>query len=134
MGDINGIIVCVYMCMCGCGYVQGSSRLPYIKQCLQRHEGELNSKYADALEVWCGEEHLGKFESLVEAAVDLDRLEEGEYIIASSYDASLQEIKGERDEVEDQVRKVHESAAQDLGLSSEKALKLEKNSQVGGKS
>ena len=77
-------------------------------------------------------EHLGKFESLVEAAVDLNRLEEGEYIIASSYDASLEEIKGERDGVEDAVRKVHESAAQDLGLSSEKALKLEKNSQVGG--
>ena len=35
------------------------------------------------------EEHLAKFEELLEAAVDLDRIPD-EYLICASYDADLQ--------------------------------------------
>ena len=46
-------------------------------------------RYADKLEAAHDEEHLAKFEELLEAAVDLDRIPD-EYLICASYDADLQ--------------------------------------------
>jgi DNA mismatch repair protein MSH2 len=45
--------------------------------------------YADRLAEAHDEEHLTKFEELLEAAVDLDRIPD-EYLICASYDADLQ--------------------------------------------
>ena len=47
------------------------------------------NRYADQLAVAHDEEHLAKFEELLEAAVDLDRIPD-EYLICASYDADLQ--------------------------------------------
>lgn len=106
-----------------------------IKTCLLRYEGEfselLKEKYGNHIEEWTQPDHLGKFDGLVEAAVDLEQLQNGEYIIAADYDNSLQEIKTERDSVEKQIAKIHQQAADDLGLPADKALKLEKNTQYG---
>ena len=46
-------------------------------------------RYADKLEAAHDAEHLAKFEELLEAAVDLDRIPD-EYLICASYDADLQ--------------------------------------------
>ena len=46
-------------------------------------------RYADKLEAAHDTEHLAKFEELLEAAVDLDRIPD-EYLICASYDADLQ--------------------------------------------
>lgn len=110
-------------------------RLPLIKTCLSKYDGEfseyLQEKYGSHLEEWTQPDHLGKFDGLVEAAVDLEQLQNGEYIIAADYDNSLQELKTERDNVEKQILKVHHQAADDLGLPAEKALKLDKSTQYG---
>lgn len=114
---------------------QASVRLPFIKESLQRYEGEfspfLKDRFGNALEEWIGTDHLGKYDGLVEAAVDLERLEEGEYIISAGYDASLGEIKEERERVGEEVRKVHLEVAKDLGLVADKSLKLDKVAQHG---
>lgn len=110
-------------------------RLPIINSCLSRYDGEfselLKEKYGNLLGEWTQSDHLGKFDGLVEAAVDLDSLQNGEYIIAADYDNSLKEIKNERDNIEKQILKVHQQAADDLGLPAEKALKLDKSTQWG---
>lgn len=110
-------------------------RLPLIKTCLSKYDGEfseyLQEKYVSHLEEWTQPDHLGKFDGLIEAAVDLESLQNGEYIIAADYDNSLQELKTERDNVEKQILKVHQQAADDLGLPAEKALKLDKTTQYG---
>lgn len=114
---------------------QASLRLPLIKTCLSKCDGEfseyLQEKYGSHLEEWTQPDHLGKFDGLVEAAVDLEQLQNGEYIIAADYDNSLQELKTERDNVEKQILKVHNQAADDLGLPAEKSLKLDKSTQYG---
>ena len=46
-------------------------------------------RYADRLAGAHDAEHLGKFEELLEAAIDLDRIPD-EYLIAASYDPQLQ--------------------------------------------
>lgn len=114
---------------------QASLRLPLIKACLSKYDGEFSEyfqeKFVSHLEEWTQPDHLGKFDGLVEAAVDLDSLQNGEYIIAADYDNSLKELKTERDNVEKQILKVHQQAAEDLGLPAEKALKLDKTTQYG---
>uniref|UniRef100_A0A2N9J0B2 RNase H type-1 domain-containing protein n=1 Tax=Fagus sylvatica TaxID=28930 RepID=A0A2N9J0B2_FAGSY len=48
-----------------------------------------HDRYLDPLEFWTDDDHLNKFIGLVEASVDLDQLENGEYMISSSYDPTL---------------------------------------------
>jgi DNA mismatch repair protein MSH2 len=110
-------------------------RLPIILNSLSHYEGNfseiLNKKYSNDLQEWTQPDHLGKFDGLVEAAVDLEQLQNGEYIISAGYDSSLQDIKKERDSVEQQIQRTHQQAADDLGLPTEKSLKLDKSSQWG---
>lgn len=110
-------------------------RLPLIKSCLCKYDGEFSEyvqeKYASHLEEWTQPDHLGKFDGLVEAAVDLESLQNGEYIIAADYDSSLQELKTGRDSVEKQILKIHQQTADELGLPAEKALKLDRTTQYG---
>ncbi|KAH7445451.1 hypothetical protein KP509_01G010000 [Ceratopteris richardii] len=112
---------------------QATVRLPFIKDILERYNGEsaslINKHFLESLKTWIGPQHLGKFEGLVEAAVDLEQIQAGEYIIAAGYDSNLQNIKSERDSVEDKIQKVYKAAADELDV--DKALKLEKTSQWG---
>ncbi len=54
-----------------------------------RHRGARRARYAERLAAAHDGEHLGKFEELLEAAIDLDRVPD-EYLIAASYDPQLQ--------------------------------------------
>lgn len=51
--------------------------------------GACNHRYADVLAEYHDDDHLVKFEELLEAAVDLDKIPD-EYLICASYDAGLQ--------------------------------------------
>lgn len=77
------------------------------------------------------DDHLNKFIALVETAVDLDQLENGEYMISSSYDAALSALKKEQESLERQIHSLHKQTASDLDLPLDKALKLDKGTQFG---
>ncbi|KAI3978092.1 hypothetical protein MKX01_032469 [Papaver californicum] len=114
---------------------QSSIRLPYIKSSLERYDGQfsplIKEKYLDQLEYWIDDNHLNKFVALVETSVDLEQLENGEYMISSGYDLKLCEIKSERDAVEQKIHNLHKETANDLDLPLDKALKLDKGTQFG---
>ncbi|PIA63508.1 hypothetical protein AQUCO_00201094v1 [Aquilegia coerulea] len=114
---------------------QSSIRLPYIKSALGRYDGQFSSlikeSYLDPLEYWTDDDHLNKFIGLVEASVDLDQLQNGEYMISSGYDSNLSTLKDERDAVEQQIQNLHKQTANDLDLQMDKALKLDKGTQYG---
>jgi len=78
---------------------QTSVQLLVIKSCPERSEGAFSSlikeRYTDAFEFWTDEEHLTRFAALVEAEVDLDQLDNGEYMISAGYDSSLLALKDE---------------------------------------
>lgn len=115
-------------------FTQASVRLPFIRDALKSYNGQhstfLEERYVLSLSEWSSADHLGKYDGLVEAAIDLERLEEGEYLISPGYDEALGEIRGEIDSTEDEIKAVHEEVARDLGLSAEKTLKMDKNTQV----
>ncbi|KAF8389802.1 hypothetical protein HHK36_024321 [Tetracentron sinense] len=114
---------------------QSSIRIPYIKSAFERYDGQFSSlikeRYVDPLEFWIDDDHLNKFVGLVEASVDLEQLENGEYMISSGYDPKLSALKDERDAVEQQIHNLHKQTANDLDLALDKGLKLDKGTQFG---
>ncbi|KAL5751371.1 hypothetical protein ACOSP7_025974 [Xanthoceras sorbifolium] len=116
-------------------FYQSSIRLPYIRSALQRYDGQFSSlikeRYLDLMELLTDDDHLNRFIALVEAAVDLDQLENGEYMISPSYDPALAALKDEQESLECQIHSLHKQTAYDLDLPIDKALKLDKGTQFG---
>lgn len=114
---------------------QSTIRLPYIKSALERYDGQFSSlikeRYLDPLDSWTDDDHLNKFAALVETSVDLDQLENGEYMISPGYDAALATLKNEQESLELQIHNLHKQTAYDLDLPLDKALKLDKGTQFG---
>ncbi|KAF3543519.1 hypothetical protein DY000_02004503 [Brassica cretica] len=114
---------------------QSTIRLPFIKTSLKQYTGEFSSliskRYIKRLEALSDADHLGKFIDLVEYSVDLDQLENGEYMISSSYDATLSSLKDQKELLEQQIHELHKKTAIELDLPVDKALKLDKAAQYG---
>ncbi|KAF2298793.1 hypothetical protein GH714_027909 [Hevea brasiliensis] len=112
-----------------------SIRLPYIRSALERYDGQFSSlikeRYLDPLESLTDDDHLNKFVALVEASVDLDQLENGEYMISPNYDPALSALKDEQESLERQIHNLHKQTANDLDLPQDKGLKLDKGTQFG---
>ena len=115
-----------------CTRIPGIIRV--LKECIEGVGGEgeegtgksrlIQEAYIDPLVQAGNGEHLGKFQDLVEAAVDFERIPE-EYLINPQYDAELGEIQGKRERVEREIERHAEQAASDLGLELGKTIKLE---------
>ncbi|XP_008785817.2 DNA mismatch repair protein MSH2 [Phoenix dactylifera] len=114
---------------------QSSIRLPHIKDVLERYEGKfsplIRKKYLEPLEYWMDEHRLNKFTALVEVAIDLDQLENGEYMISPKYNPNLAALKEQLNAAERQIHSLHKQTANELDLSLDKTLKLEKGTQFG---
>ncbi|KAL7601427.1 hypothetical protein Lser_V15G21735 [Lactuca serriola] len=114
---------------------QSSIRVPYIKSAMEGYNGEFASlikeRYMDRLNFWTNDEHLSKFIGLVEVSVDLDQLENGEYMISPGYDSQLSALKDEQESLEQQIHNLHRKTADDLDLALDKGLKLDKGTQFG---
>ncbi|XP_071692729.1 DNA mismatch repair protein MSH2 isoform X2 [Rutidosis leptorrhynchoides] len=114
---------------------QSSIRLPYIKSAMERYDGQFASlvkeRYMDQLNDLTDDNHLSKFIGLVEVSVDLEQLENGEYMISPGYDSQLSDLKDEQESLEQQIHDLHKKTAEDLDLPVDKALKLDKGTQYG---
>ena len=115
--------------------MQSCIRLPYIKSALEQYDGQFSSlmkkRYLDSFEILTDEDHLNKFIALVETSVDLDQLENGEYMISSSYDPALSALRDEQESLDREISNLHKQTANDLDLPVDKALKLDKGTQFG---
>lgn len=102
---------------------------------MERYDGQFASiikeRYTDPLNYWTDDEHLNKFIGLVEVSVDLDQLENGEYMISPGYDSHLSSLKDDQESLEQQIHNLHKQTAEDLDLAYDKALKLDKGTQYG---
>lgn len=111
-----------------CQLYRASARLPVLESALREHEGPLAellvSRFASPLTQAHDAEHLTKFEELLEAAVDLDRIPE-EYLIVASYSPELEQAAGDKATVEKRIERLARAAAQDLDLELDKTLKLD---------
>jgi DNA mismatch repair protein MSH2 len=110
--------------------LQSCMTVSYIKSALQQYDGQfselIRTKFIVPFEEWLTENRFGRFASLVETAIDLDQLDNGEYRISPSYSSDLAVLKDDLSVVEDQINNLHMHTASDLDLSADKQLKLEK--------
>ena len=117
-----------------CRLYQASCALPLVVDALARHEGPharaLRERFAHPLAQAHDAEHLAKFEALLEAAVDLERVPD-EYLICASYDPALRELAARKDELAAQMSDVFDAVADRLGLERERVLKLNYSAQHG---
>jgi DNA mismatch repair protein MSH2 len=113
---------------------QASTRLPGIIGTL---EAVMDEKYKDPLD----EEYtrkfeeinnsLGKFQELVETTIDLEALDNHEYIIKHEFDDNLRVIKTQLESTRAQMQAEHRKVGRDLSLDTEKKLLME-NTKVNG--
>lgn len=74
---------------------------------------------------------LLKLQELVETTVDLESLDQHQFVIKPDYDEILMKYRSRLDEIEDDLKKIHLTIADQLGLDAEKKLKLENNQNHG---
>jgi|TARA_B100000768_G_C11282253_1_gene379343 DNA mismatch repair protein MSH2 len=117
-----------------CKLYQASTVLPHIVGTLNRidskHSHAIRARYSDKLNELHDRDHLGRYEALIEAAVNLDRIPE-EYVICASYDPQLKELQILKDATTQEIHVAFREAAVDLQIPAEKILKLESNNLHG---
>jgi DNA mismatch repair protein MSH2 len=68
---------------------------------------------------------LMKLQEMVETTVDLESLDRHEFVIKPDYDEQLLEYRQKLNDIEDEIRSIHQEVASELGLDPDKKLKLE---------
>jgi DNA mismatch repair protein MSH2 len=109
--------------------LQSCRRIPYIQNVLQQYNGQfstlINTRFLTTLEEWLAENRYGRFATLVETAIDLEQVDNGEYRISPLYSSDLAVLKNELSDVENHINNLHKHTTTDLDLSVDK-LKIEK--------
>ncbi|XP_065649917.1 DNA mismatch repair protein Msh2 isoform X2 [Hydra vulgaris] len=112
---------------------QAIKQLPYLLSALDSYEGDYKVTIAD---VFCKPlkdliSDFSKYIELIETTVDLEDVENHEYMIKAEFDSALQDCKTTMNEIADQLNDSLDDAARVLGLDAGKTIKLESNSQIG---
>nr|QIC49975.1 DNA mismatch repair protein Msh2 [Actinia equina] len=76
-------------------------------------------------------EDFAKLSELVETTIDLEQVENHEYLIKASFDEGLQECRERMDGILEKIPLELNKAGRDLGLEPGKTIKLESNNQLG---
>ncbi|VVD05438.1 unnamed protein product [Leptidea sinapis] len=109
---------------------QAIQRLPSLLQCLgEANDATVHSSLAEPIAEL--NDDLDKFLQMIEATLDMDAVERGDFLVKPSFDEQLQQLHTELEKVQSQADKELKKAAKDLGLDARKNIKLENNPQNG---
>ncbi|KAL2919102.1 MSH2 protein [Polyrhizophydium stewartii] len=107
--------------------------LPALQETLEEYTGEhaalVREVYISPLREYA--ESLRKLQELVETTVDLEAVENHEYLIKADFHEELQDTRARMNEVLAALQPEAERVAVSLGVEFEKRLKFERNSQYG---
>jgi len=106
--------------------------LPHMFEQMIRHEGKnsflIKDMFTNPLNSLISD--FANFQKMVEETIDLKQIQNHLYLIKSSYDPNLKELRENLDDIEEKLEKLSDKVANDLDLPS-KSVKLENNPQSG---
>ncbi|KAJ2951082.1 hypothetical protein O0L34_g5462 [Tuta absoluta] len=109
---------------------QAINRLPSLLQCLASADHPtVHSSLAEPISEL--NEDLQKFQQMVEATLDMDAVDRGDYLVKPSFDEQLQSLHDQLQQLQKSADKELLRAARDLGLEAGKTIKMETNPQNG---
>ncbi|XP_063826756.1 DNA mismatch repair protein Msh2 isoform X2 [Ostrinia nubilalis] len=109
---------------------QAINRLPALLQCLAEAD---NSTVHSSLSEPISElnDDLNKYQQMIEATMDMEAVERGDFLVKPSFDENLQSLGEQLEQLQSSADKELNKAARDLGLDAGKTVKLETNPQGG---
>jgi DNA mismatch repair protein MSH2 len=112
---------------------QALQRLPNMVSVLKSHESSHDTIVKEVLMSPLAElqAETQKLVELVTTTIDLDLVRHHEFVIRSSFDPGLQELREEMDEVEKKMQMELRKVAEELGLDANKTIRLDSASHLG---
>lgn len=110
---------------------QCSIRLPFLCDCLGSADGVevLFDKFAVPLRKLT--EELQNFEALVETTIDLERIDNAEFVVSPSVDPELKSLRELQDDILAKISEEHENVAASISGLKGDSLKLERKDNLG---
>ncbi|XP_014768650.1 DNA mismatch repair protein Msh2 [Octopus bimaculoides] len=109
------------------------SKLPYLVETLEKDDGPHKNLVMQVFSNPIKELLMDftKFEEMIESTLDMEQVENHEFLIKPEFDDVLTSLREKLDEVEADIKSQLNKVARDLGVEPQKTLKLESNSQLG---
>lgn len=110
---------------------QCSIRLPFLCEILEDSENEkiLAERYSVPLRKLVRE--LSNFEALVETTIDINRIDNGEFVVNPSVDPELQTLREQQDSILVDINNEHKKVSRAISGLKNDSLKLERKDNLG---
>ncbi|KAK0064395.1 DNA mismatch repair protein Msh2 [Biomphalaria pfeifferi] len=112
---------------------QALDKLPLLLETLEKYDGDhkelIQELFTNSIKDLLAD--FSKFQEMVETTIDLEQVQNHEYVIRADFDDSLADLRKQMNEVEENIRNELNKVARDLNLEANKTVKLENSNQLG---